>query len=54
VRGRETGMKLRVPGDEGEPVRPTGLALVPGETRILAAALDGQLYWLKPRPRAER
>ena len=53
-RDGEPRMKLRIPGTGGEGVRFTGLTFVPGETRILAAALDGQLYWLKRRPRGER
>ncbi len=50
----ETQRKLRPSSQAGETAKFTGIALVPGETRVLAAALDGQLYWLKRRPKVER
>lgn len=50
----ETQRRLRPSGEAGETAKFTGIALVPGETRVLATALDGQLYWLKRRPKVER
>ncbi len=48
------GLKVLVSGDSGEPAKVTGLALEPQSRRILAAALDGRLHWLKLRPRGSR
>jgi sugar lactone lactonase YvrE len=50
----ETRARLRLPGRPEAAVRLTGLALVPGEPRILAVGLDGRLYWLKRRARGEQ
>ncbi len=50
----EVRMKVRIPENSGGPVRITGLALVPAERKILATALDGQLYWFRLRPRGGR
>lgn len=50
----QRGLQVRVSGDSGEPAKVTGLALEPQSRRILAAALDGRLHWLKLRPRGSR
>ncbi len=46
ARTGETRVTLRPPPKTGEPVRLTGLTLVPGDRRVLAAGIDGRLYWL--------
>ncbi|MFN7986068.1 MAG: DUF2298 domain-containing protein [Thermoanaerobaculia bacterium] len=51
----ETRLRLRPPAEPGNEVRLTGLALPPGnEGKVLAASIDGRLFWLRRRAHGER
>ena len=48
--GGEAGLERQLPATNGDRVKVTGFALMPGEEKILAAGLDGRLYWLDRKP----